>query len=592
MDCFGVRVRPPALAVCASVILVLAGCSQQQARLQSPEDPERDRYEVRTVGEIASVSNAVGTPVGGVGLVMGLEGTGGDSPRDDYRTMLERELRRDGVKDVNKVLADPDNALVIITGVIPPGARKGDPIDLEVRLPLRSKATSLRGGYLPKCYLYNFENTHHLSPNSPITPSMLRGHPLVQAEGAVLVGFGDGNEADRQHVGRIWGGGRCRRDFPLALMLNEGHQLATVSDQIARRINANLQVNKGAPDLAVAVAVNHQLINLQTPPQYRLNLPRFLLVTCLVPRTDLGEQTAGARSYRRRLADDLLDPARTVSAALRLEALGSSSIPALKNGLSSEHELVRFCSAEALAYLGNAKAGEELAAAAEKQPLYRAFALTALAALDENISRDKLLDLMAGPFDDDCRYGAFRALRSLEEEHPAILGEQLNDSFWLHRVAPNSPPLVHLSSVKRAEIVLFGKEAELRPPFWFAAGEFTVTATQQDERCTISRVAQQGGDPVRLPCPLKLEAVIRTLARMGGTYPEVVDIIQQADSTQALNCRVAHDALPQAVTVKELASLGSGKPGEAPAAPDLGATPTLFENGPQPAHLVPTGGTE
>jgi flagellar basal body P-ring protein FlgI len=588
MDCFGVRVRPHALAACASLVLALVGCSQQQTRLQSPEDPERDRYEVRTVGEVTQVGNATGVPVGGVGLVTGLEGTGGEAPAGEYRTMLEKALRQQGVKDVKKVLADRDNAMVIVTGVIPPGARKGDPIDLEVRLPPRSKAASLRGGHLEKCLLYNYDNTRHLSPNSQVDPSILIGHPIVVAEGSVLAGFGDGNEADRQRVGRVWGGGRCRRDFPLSLTLNQ--PLAALADQIARRVNANLQVSKGAPDLAIAVAVNHQMVNLQTPPQYRLNLQRFLLVTRLVPRNDVAEPSGGGRSYRQRLADDLMDPARTVVAALRLEALGTPSIPLLKNGLSSEHELVRFCSAEALAYLGCAKAGEELAAAAEKRPLFRAFALTALAALDENVSRDKLLDLIAGPFDDDCRYGAFRALSALEEDHPAIRGERLNDSFWLHRVAPASPPLVHLSSVKRAEVVLFGQDPELRPPFAFAAGEFVVTATPQDDRCTVSRVAQQGGDPVRVQCPLRLEAVIRTVAGMEGTYPEVVDILQQADATHTLSCRVVHDALPQAVSMQELAGLGSGKGVEA--GPDLGPTPTLFEGGRRTTHPATTEGAE
>src|SRR5947209_1240454 len=175
--------------------------------------------------------------------------------------MLEKELRG-RVKDVRKVLADPDNAMVIVTGVIPPGARKGDPLDLEVRLPPRSKATSLRGGHLEKCLLYNYDNTRHLSPNAQIDPSILIGHPLVAAEGSVLVGFGDGNEADRQRAGRVWGGGRCRRDFPLILTINEGHWSAALADVIARRVNANLQVSKGAPDLAIAVAVNHQLVNL------------------------------------------------------------------------------------------------------------------------------------------------------------------------------------------------------------------------------------------------------------------------------------------------------------------------------------------
>src|SRR5206468_1370020 len=73
-------------------------------------------------------------------------------------------------------------------------------------------------------------------------------------------------------------------------------------------------------------------------------------------------------SYSRKLADELLDPARTVSAAIRLEALGEESAPILKKGLESEHVLVRFTSAEALAYLDSPSAGEELARLVEQQP--------------------------------------------------------------------------------------------------------------------------------------------------------------------------------------------------------------------------------
>jgi len=95
---------------------------------------------------------------------------------------------------------------------------------------------------------------------------------------------------------------------------------------------------------------------------------------------------------------------------------------------------------------------------------------------------------------------------------------------------------------------------------------------------------------VRVQCPLRLEAVIRTIAGMEGTYPEVVDVVQQADATRTLSCRVVHDALPQAVSLQELAGLGSGKAGDA--APDLGPTPTLFEGGRRPAQPATTEGAE
>src|SRR5262249_31211131 len=145
----------------------------------------------------------------------------------------------------------------------------------------------------------------------------------------------------------------------------------------------------------VAVAKTPGLLWLNVPEQYKHNLPRYLRVIRLIPlRENLpitvakGQaaplpNTGPSTSYRQQLAGDLLDPARTVSAALRLEALGTESIPALKEGLKSDHTLVRFCAAEGLAYLGSHWAADELARLVETQPILRAFSLTALASLNE-----------------------------------------------------------------------------------------------------------------------------------------------------------------------------------------------------------------
>jgi hypothetical protein len=295
------------------------------------------------------------------------------------------------------------------------------------------------------------------------------------------------------------------------------------------------------------------------------------------------------RSYRQRVADDLLDPARTVTAALRLEALGQISKPALKKGMESPHPLVRFCSAEALAYLGDPACGEELSEAVAHSPVLRAFGLTAMASLDEAICHIQLGKLVTTGKDDETRYGAFRALRALNPRDELVRGELLNESFWLHRVAPHAPPLVHISSTRRAEIVLFGEEPMLRPPntgnLGLSAGEFIVTASKDDDHCIISRVPLRG-PTVRRTCSLELAKVLHTLAEMGCMYPEAVTLLQQADTGQALSCRVRCDALPQAVSVQQLALLGQEKPdvreAEAeliPAGQDLGVTPTLFDKG-------------
>src|SRR5262249_5758519 len=155
------------------------------------------------------------------------------------------------------------------------------------------------------------------------------------------------------------------------------------------------------------VALNHLAVSLRVPPQYRHNLPRFLRVTRVIPLRDVADTPAGEgpqrQSYRQRLGADLLDPSRTVVAALRLEALGEKSIPTLKNGLASKDDLVRFCAAESLAYLGSPACAEELAKFAAEQPLFRAYALAALASCDEAICQEKLQEVLLGSGDDEMR---------------------------------------------------------------------------------------------------------------------------------------------------------------------------------------------
>jgi hypothetical protein len=572
----------------------LLGCTTLQPRSQS--DEEGEYYTVETLGDKTTVGNALPIPVGGVGLIVGLESTGGDCPPDGYRAILENDLRKEGVRNLRSVMSSPEHAMVFVSGLIPPGANKGDPIDLEVMLPRGSRATSLRGGYLHKCLLFNYDFAERLAPSSdPNGPhGLLRGHPLVKAEGQLLVGLGS-NEEETARVkrGRIWGGGRCMGPTPFSLILNPKEESVRVAVQVAERVNEAFQAGfRGDPGTAVAVAQDKYSISLRVPPQYRLNMPRFLRVVRAIPYTtdprmldfplNKGDDH---RSYRQRLSDDLLDPARTVVAALRLEALGQNSKSALKKGLESGHPLVRFCSAEALAYLGDPEGGNELAAAVARSPLLRSFGLTAMASLDEAVCHVRLSELLMDGREDETRYGAFRALRELDSRNKLVQGELLNESFWLHRIAPRSEPLVHISSTRRAEIVIFGEEPILKPDFGLQAGEFVVTAAKNDDHCYISRVPLHGRT-VRRNCSLDLVSVLHALADMGCMYPEAVALLQQSAIGGVLSCRLQCDALPQAIPVEKLALLGHDKSdpraAEAeliPGGQDLGITPTLFDNG-------------
>jgi len=570
------------LGVLGVLLLGLLGCVTEQPRGQSEDDNDHDRYGIKTVGDVTTVGNAGATPLGGVGIVTGLEGTGGEAPNDSYRTLLEDQMRKKGVKNVKEIMTSPNCALVLVSAQLPAGARKGDTFDVEVALPPRSKATSLRGGYLKECVLFNYDYTSHLSTRNLGSPSTLQGHTLAHAQGPVLVGFGDGEDSTRQKRGRIWGGAHSLIDHNFTLVLNSDQQFARVASLVADRVNdAFTMTGSRMPGNSVATASDKLAVALRVPPQYRFNLPRYLRVVRLVPQHEPHGE-GGSKSYRQRLAEDLLDPGHTVTAALRLEALGQGSIPVLKTGLSHAHPLVRFCCAEALAYLGSPACGEELARAVFTQPTLRAFGLTALASLDEAVCQVKLQELLAESTDDETRYGAFRALRTMDERNQAIRGEHLNESFWLHRVAPNTPGMIHVSTTRRAEIVLFGEEAALKPPFSFLAGDFAITATAEDERCTISRFTAGSGNPIRRQMPMQVRDVIKCMADLGAEYPEVVELLQQAHHCECLTCRVRFDALPQNTPVDDLVKAGKGKPGTEDilvSDADLGATPTLFDTG-------------
>jgi hypothetical protein len=588
------------------------GCVHQQARMQMPDERETggsDKLaEVKTVRDVASFANTEPVQVSGVGLVVGLEGTGGDPPSGGYRDMLINELHKRGIENVKEVLASPNNAMVLVTARIPAGARKGDPVDVDVVIPPGSKATSLRGGYLKDCPLYNFETTKNLNPNSTGPNRPLQGHAVARAEGPILVGQSNDNSEAAERQGQIWGGGKSKIDRPFYLMLNEGHQYARMAKIVADRINQTYHgaYQGGLRDLAVPQT--KAVITLSVPQQYRHNLQRFLRVVGFIP---LGEsleglhierltQAANAKAvaigpgstYWQRLEEQLLDPRHTVMAALRLEAQGNDAVGVLKTGLQSQHVLVRFASAEALAYLGDGSGVEILAQLVERQPALRAYSLTAMASLDAGACPIKLRELLSSR-PPQSRYGAFQALRALDERDDAVRGELLNDSFWLHRGIGDGPPLVHVSTTHRAEIVMFGEEPTLLPPFSFLCGEFTVTAGREDVRCTVRRLSPQHTSRPE-QCSLRLFEVLHTLADMGGTYAEAVDLIHQAGEYNGLSCPVAFDALPQAPSVYALAKKGAQDPEffgtdkeVLDAHEDLGATPTLFDKGDaKPAQLT------
>jgi hypothetical protein len=420
-----------------------------------------------------------------------------------------------------------------VVGYIPPGVRKGDHFDVEVRVPSGSDTTSLRGGWMME---------KPLEEMAVLQGQVHKGHIWAVAEGPVLVDPASHGTADpvSQLKGVVLGGGVANKSRSLGLVLHATDKSVFLSKQIGDAVNRRFHTFIKGMKQGVATPKTDEYIELEIHPRYKYNLTRYIRVVRSIGVLESPEQLLQRIDLLER---QLLDPVTSAQAALRLEAVGKDGIRALKVGLDSKDPEVKFYAAEALAYLDEPCCVPELANAAKNEPAFRGYALTALSALNDIHASDALRDL----FDvasAETRYGAFRALWAMNERDPQLRGEHLQDRFWLHMVASSGPPMVHVTHSFRPEVVVFGEGQHFKTPMTVDAGNTIMVKSQSDGRISIARFAINQPDK-RQVVDNTVEAVIRGIAEVGGDYPDVVQALEQASASGALPGRFAVDAIPE-----------------------------------------------
>ncbi|HEY4308579.1 MAG TPA: flagellar basal body P-ring protein FlgI [Pirellulales bacterium] len=513
------------------VLVALSGCASSFFRSQSPE-PDVDMPRTKLVGDYAVPFGLHPVKVEAVGLVTGLPGTGSDPDPSAQRDELMAEMKAYSVSHPNEILASGTASLVLVRGYLRPGIQQGDHFDLEVRVPSRSGTTSLRDGWLMETRLAEMAVLHG---------SVREGSLLAKGQGAVLVDP-SADSTDDNHVsmsrGRVLGGGIALKSRPLALALKPDHRSAHLSEQLGRSINHRFHTYNGGIQKGVANPKDDQHIELIVHPRYKDNVERFVqVVRSIALKESSGQQMARIVLLERQL----LDPITAASSALKLEAIGKDGIPTLQKGLQSSDAEVRFYAAEALAYLDQKEAAPPLAEAARDVPAFRAYALAALSAMDDLAAYEGLRELLDMP-SNETRYGAFRALWAMNDQDPLVRGERLGNHFSYHVLDTMGPELVHVTRSYRPEIVVFGQEQRLTTPFMFEAGK-EIMISGKDDRVTIARFAPNQPDQKRV-VSTRLDDCIRAIADLGGSYPDVVQALQQAKAKGALAGRFAIDSIP------------------------------------------------
>lgn len=517
----------------ALVWLAACGCTAPALRSQSPEDfSEAVESRTRLVGDYARPYGNNFIQIESVALVTGLANTGEDPAPSPQREALLHDMKTRAVQNPSQLLASPTTALVLVRGFLPPGVQKGDVFDIEVQVPSRSQTTSLRGGWLMETYLREM---------AALGDRIHEGHKMGIGEGPVLVDPSAEGEKDRGLLvrGKVLGGGVALKSRSLGLIIGPDDKSVRLSSQIGEAINRRFHLYEHGQKQGVAKPKTDEFIDLTMHPRYKHNISRYMRV---IRSVALKETPAEQLSRIEMLERQLLDPITSSTAALRLEAIGLPAVKTLVKAVEARESEVRFYAAETLAYLDQTAGVAPLGRAAREEPAFRAYALAALSAMDDMTAYDELRSMLDVP-SAETRYGAFRALWAMNPHDLLVRGENLKGQFSYNVISTSGPPMIHVTRSMRPEIVVFGTDQQLETPFILEAGQSILVKGVDAETMVVSKFAVNQPDQKRT-VPANVDKLIRTIVELGGTYPDVVQALQQAKMAHALPGRFEVDALP------------------------------------------------
>ncbi len=265
--------------------LIAPGCSSPLFRGQSPDplvahEPadldEPGEMKVRLVGDLAAPYGTAGLVVEAVALVTQLLGTGSDPPPSPLREQLIKEMQTHDVKKSTTTLASTETAMVLVRGVIPPGAKKGDTFDVKVYNPPRSKTESFRGGFLMQVRM----REHKVLGNS-----IREGHVVALAKGEIIVDafFEGADDPSNEIHGRALGAGIVQRSRSLGLYIVDDYASVRTSAAIGAAINQRFHHFDHGAKKGVANPTRDYVVELIVHQLYRNNLGRFLTVFRKIP---------------------------------------------------------------------------------------------------------------------------------------------------------------------------------------------------------------------------------------------------------------------------------------------------------------------
>lgn len=643
-----------ALALAAACVCVCAGwggCGGRKPPRAVTTTPivSRDVHPLLrgTIGAEGQLRGVQPVLVSGLGLVVGLNGTGGDILPENVASTMQREMSLMGVrgadafrgtalegKTPSEILRDPNTAVVIVQAAIPPGMPANATFDVFVRA---VNATSLEGGTLWTCDM-------RLGP--PAVFGAVQARPIARARGPIFINpFSEdrptGPDGVTRQVGRVLAGGTVTQPFSIELTLDSNsHSRARA---VVSAINSRFPKGPGDPgDTARGRNVTDAggSIALRIPRRYRREPGEFLeLVMHLPIDSSFPEEQA------RRLVEGVkAEPALAEEISWSLEAIGARALPFVRELYEHPELAPRMAGLKAGARLNDPIATGPLREVALRgSGRVRTRAIELLGIMDGGPIIDMTLrDLLDEP-DLSVRVAAYESLAeratrdqmaritAMLEDNPDaprlsptrievlararwnrrnIQGIQrfvIGESFLLD-VVPYGEPLVYVTQTGFPRVVIFGEDRDIqRPSLVSVWGDRLLVAAEPGRGNVRVRLVDTDGVGVRTgESAPDLVSLVEYLASarsnltgrpgLGMSYSDVVGVL--AAMSQGGGVRAAFATQSDKLRADLLAASASqdmierpDRPGDEPImlhqSPTVVRTPTPDETPPRVVPITP-----
>ena len=532
-------------AGCQNMVLERADRDTKSERLSKTNfELEVDPIMRGTVASEGIFTGYEPTVVRGYGLVVGLSGTGSRIVPAQVRSLMLAEMTRRGVGDPQngwngltpeRMLDSEDTAIVVVEGVIPPGAPKGTEFDVRVFALPGSTTSSLEGGRL---------YTTELRPG-PLATGSRQAFALAKAKGPIFINpFVEPGKSTTSAInalsGRILEGGSTQKNMPVKLRMATTSHARTATVQQA--INSNFPREPGQKD-ETARGESGDSIAITVPPSHADETERFMK---LLQHTSLkvGAVEASSQAVRRAL---LANPGGAESAKWRWFALGPKAVPMIHDLYDYPEEAPRLAALSAGAQLDDALVVPYIMDIAEKSTskARRISSVRELGNMGNNPRVDIGLRKLLNDDDVDIRLAAFEAL--LKRGDPIITEVPINENFVLN-IVPSNTPMLYIAQSGTPRIVLFDSETTINTPLTLNAwsGQLMMKADLDDEELQVFYRQNDDPRPVIVLAPTTVRGLVNFLGHktsvndpeqgLGMSYGQVIGALHQLWLQKYISC--------------------------------------------------------